>query len=455
MGRKKELRVTVVQTAKDIKRFDGMLKDEHYLQAGRPVGDYLRQVVVRGDGHWVGLLAWGACSYALQDRDAWIGWTVPVRAQRQKLLVQNRRFLIPAKTREHNLASQVLATAVQALPAQWVVQFGYSPVLAETLTDIELFEGTCYKAAGWLPVGETKGYSRHRADFYHFHGRPKKLWLKPLGGLSAQQVQALLCGPLPQVCRPGAKSSAAGLLPIPESMVYSLVQALQRVRDPRRSNRRFRCGTVLCIVAMAVLSGCRNLSEIHRFGQRLKPKHRYRLGLPRSRQYPKLFEAPSYKVYYNLLCKLPLDQFAHELTEWLQAGHGRLPSSLAMDGKMIRDVIGVLSLSEHESGVPVAVAIQTEKKGDGEHCELQVGKRTLAEHADILDGALVSSDALHTQKPNAISITDAGGDYLFQVRDNRRTLRKLAAAKAAATPLLPSVRKKKRPEAALVTNSNL
>jgi len=442
MSKKQGVEVVVLQKVEEIERFDQMLGEEHYLQEGKPVGDFLRQVAMR-EGQWVGLLAWGACSYALQDRDEWIGWTRPLRAQRQKLLVQNRRFLIPGKARKPNLASQVLGAAVNALPQQWFEQFGYSPVLAETFTDIEVFEGTCYRAAGWLPVGETKGYSRHRADFYHFHGRPKKLWLKPLGKLSPEEVRAVLCGPLPAVCEAGAQSSASGLLPIPETEVYSLAQALQRVNDPRRSNRRFRCGTVLCIVAMALLSGCRNIAEIHRFGQRLKPKHRARLGLPRNR-YPKVFEVPCYKVYYNLLCKLPLEQFAQVLTDWLQAGRGRLPTSLAMDGKMIRDVIGVLSLSEHDTGVPMVIAIQTEKKGDGEHCELEVGKRALAAQAPILDGALVSSDALHTLKPNAINVADAGGDFLFQVRNNRRKLRSLAAKKAAATPLLPSSQMKQR-----------
>lgn len=453
MGKKRKVEVVVVKSAQEVRRFDTLLAKEHYLEEGRPVGDYLRQVAVR-EGQWVGLLAWGACSYALQDRDEWIGWTRSLRAQRQKLIVQNRRFLIPSKAREPNLASQVLTAAVKALPGQWVDQFGYSPVLAESFTDIELHEGTCYRAAGWLPVGLTKGYGRHRADFYRFHGRPKKLWLKPLGKLSPHQVRELLCGPLPAVCKAGAQSSASGLLPIPDTQVYSLAAALQRVKDPRRSNRHFRCGTILCIVAMALLSGCRNLSEIHRFGQRLKPKHRARLALPRNRRYPKLFEVPSYQVYYNLLCKLPLEQFAQVLNDWLQAGRGRLPAALAMDGKMIRDLIGVLSLSEHDSGVPVAVAIQTEKKGDGEHCELEVGKRTLAAQLPVLDGALVSSDALHTQKPNAMTVTDAGGDYLFQVRDNRRKLRSLAAAKAAATPFLPSPRRKKPRAPVLRTSSS-
>jgi hypothetical protein len=453
MGKKRKLEVVVVNSADEIRRFEEWLAKEHYLEEGQPVGDYMRQVAVR-EGQWVALLTWGACSYALQDRDEWIGWTRSLRAQRQKLIVQNRRFLVPGKEREPNLASQVLTAAVKALPAQWVEKFGYSPVLAETFTDIELFKGTCYRAAGWLPVGQTKGYGRHRADFYRFHGRPKKLWLKPLGKLSPHQVRDLLCGPLPSVCKAGAQSSASGMLPIPDTQVYSLAAALQRVEDPRRSNRHFRCGTILCIVAMALLSGCRNLSEIHRFGQRLKPKHRARLGLPRNRRYPKLFEVPSYQVYYNLLSKLPLDQFAQGLNDWLQAGRGRLPAALAMDGKMIRDLIGVLSLSEHDSGVPVAVAIQTEKKGDGEHCELEVGKRTLAAQLPVLDGALVSSDALHTQKPNAMTVTDAGGDYLFQVRDNRRKLRSLAAAKAAATPLLPSRRRRKRPALVSPTSSS-
>jgi hypothetical protein len=33
-------------------------------------------------------------------------------------------------------------------------------LLAETFTDIEAFEGTCYKAAAWQPCGITKGCGR-------------------------------------------------------------------------------------------------------------------------------------------------------------------------------------------------------------------------------------------------------------------------------------------------------
>jgi hypothetical protein len=48
----------IVQKA-DYRRFDGLLGGLHYLGPAKPVGDFLRQAVVR-DGEWVGLLAWGS-----------------------------------------------------------------------------------------------------------------------------------------------------------------------------------------------------------------------------------------------------------------------------------------------------------------------------------------------------------------------------------------------------------
>ena len=155
--------------------FDEQLGEHHYLGAGRPVGDYLRQVV-RRRGVVVALLVWGPACYALKDRDLWIGWSANQRVERLKLVVQNRRFLLlTAKGGEPNLASQALAAALRALPGQWVERFGYAPVLAETFTDPESYAGTCYKASNWQAVGSSAGYSRHRADFYVPNDRPKQI----------------------------------------------------------------------------------------------------------------------------------------------------------------------------------------------------------------------------------------------------------------------------------------
>ena len=87
---------------------------------------------------------------------------------------------------------------------------------------------------------------------------------------------------------------------------------------------------------MALLSGCRDVSEIHRFGQRLKPKQRQAIGMPKGpgKGY---WMVPGYNVYYQFLRRLDLDQFGQVLTAWLQTNAGSLPSSLALDGKMLVD----------------------------------------------------------------------------------------------------------------------
>lgn len=155
--------------------FDEQLADHHYLGAGQPVGDYLRQIVLK-DGLPVALLVWGPACYALKDRDQWISWSANQRLERLKLIVQNRRFLVLAdKGQSPNLASQALGAALRVLPAQWQERFGYRPLLAESFTDPEAYAGTCYKASNWEPVGWSAGYSRDRADFYIANDRPKKL----------------------------------------------------------------------------------------------------------------------------------------------------------------------------------------------------------------------------------------------------------------------------------------
>ncbi len=116
------------------------------------------------------LLDWGPACWKLADRETHIGWTHQQRAQRLGLIVQNRRFLVLGQERMPNLASRALGLALRALPEHWKALHGYCPVMAETFTDIEQFEGTCYKATNWKPLGLTKGFERHRADYFRKHG---------------------------------------------------------------------------------------------------------------------------------------------------------------------------------------------------------------------------------------------------------------------------------------------
>ena len=419
----------------EVEWFDGQLRDHHYLGAGRPVGDYLRQIVeVRGRP--AALLVWGPACYALKDRDRWINWSARQRVERLKLIVQNRRFLVlAAKGAEPNLASRTMGAALRALAGQWQQRHGYRPLLAESFTDPEAYAGTCYKASNWEAVGCSEGYSRHRADFYVPNERPKRLWLRPLVVDARRQLGAVT---LPPECQGGVIAPPTGVLPLSQPQMLSLWEVLREAPDPRGKNVRFRIGAVLTLVALALLAGRRDFSEIARFATTLSQRQRHLLGLPRKQGTRMFWEVPSYSVFYQLLSRMDPDRLAGLLAGWLQSHAGELPQALAMDGKMIREHLGVLTLAQHEDGAPQAVALFDQKEGTA-RCEQTVAS-ALLETLPALDGKTITADALHTQKANARRIAEKGGEYLLQIKANQPVLLAHAQALDALphTPFLSS-----------------
>jgi hypothetical protein len=419
----------------EVEWFDGLLAGHHYLGAGRPVGDYLRQVVEVG-GQAVALLVWGPSCYALKDRDLWISWSASQRLERLKLVVQNRRFLVLAQKGEFpNLASQAMGAALRALPEQWRERFGYRPLLAESFTDPEAYAGTCYKASNWEAVGFSAGYSRHRADFYIPNDRPKRLWLRPL---AAQARTLLRARQLPPECRAGLVAAPSGTLPVNASQLDSLLKVFRAAADPRDSNTRYRIGPVLTLIAMALLAGRREIAEIARFATKLTQPQRRRLWLPLKKGTRAFYEVPGYGVFYQVLTRMDPEAFASRLNAWLQSRAGTLPQALALDGKMIRDHIGLLTLAQHEDGAPQALAVYDQKEGTP-RCE-QTAAAILLEKLPPLDGKILTADPLHCQRKTAAIIVEKGGDYLLQIKGNQPNLLKQAQGMDSLkdTPFLPT-----------------
>jgi len=431
-----ELEVVTVCGA-ELARAARLLEDEHYLGAARPVGRTLVQAV-HHRGRWVALLVWGPAALKLADRDEAIGWTDSQRAERIGLIVQNRRFLVLGKTRMPNLASRALGLAVKALPAAWQQAHGYRPLLAETFTDIEQFEGTCYKAAAWQPCGITKGFTReHRADFFFRNERPKKLWLRVLH----RQAGPMLCSiEMPPEYAAGLNlNSPERALPLRKAQLESLRDVLREVPDPRARNRSFPCSSLLLLVAMGLLAGRKSLASIQRYGQFLTQKQRSSLGWPSNRA-GTFRPAPSYSALYNLLCKMNPHDFAAALCGWLAAAHGTLPRGLAVDGKYVRNLVLSLCLSEHESGAPAAIAIAApapvseDAKREG---ELTAARRLYA--TTPLHGAIVTGDAINCERESAALVVENGADYVFQLKANQPIALEHAMAVAAKHhPLLPA-----------------
>jgi hypothetical protein len=431
--------VRLASSKEDQAWFDAQLDSFHGLGATTPIGDFLRQIV-EIDSKPVALLAWGPACYALKDRDRWISWSAPQRVARLKLVVQNRRFLILSpKGASPNLASQAMGAALRALPNQWMEVFGYQPLLAESFTDPEGYAGTTYKATNWQVLGTTQGYARSRLDFYVPNECPKRLWCLELHPKARSILRSQI---LPEAYSKALSTVPQGLLPLSTGQFETLRKAFAAVPDPRRKagNHQFSIGLVLSLVAMALLSGRREIAEIHRFAQSLSQVQRRRLGLPCSRTSTKIRRVPGYLVFYEILRRVDPAELNRVLNAWLTTHASQLPQALALDGKMVRDHFGILSLARHTDGAPEAMALYDQKEGT-ERSEQQVAAELLDSAAN-LDGKVITADALHCQRKLARTIIEKGGDYVLQIKGNQPHLEKLAQQKAA-TPGTPFLRKAK------------
>ena len=394
-----------------------LLEQQHYLGDHRQ-GRQLLQVV-EYQGNWVALLDWGPACWKLADREAHIGWTHQQRAERLALIVQNRRFLVLGKERMANLASRSLGLALKALPEHWQERHGYRPLMAETFTDIEQFEGTCYKASNWEPLGLTKGFQRHRADYFQEHGRPKKLWIKSLNRNSLRILTAM---DVPEAYRHALNDDTPERdLALKKTQMESLLEHFrEHFEDPRGNNRSYRACSLLVFITMALFAGRDTLTSIQRYGNLLTGRQRLWLGFP-LRKGTKTRKVPSWRALHNFLTQIDPKAFAQCLNLWLESHLGTLPRALAIDGKWIRDRALSLCLSDHETGAPVAIGFAAEVSKTDEN--KREGEQTVALELygkTNLEGAVVTGDALNNNKAQAQAILNAGGDYFLQLKNENR-----------------------------------
>jgi len=161
-----------------LKLWNEFIDRYHYLGYNPLPGAQIRYFVKDQD-EILALLGFSAAAWKTAPRDSFIGWDAQRRKQNLHLVVNNSRFLVLPWVQSKNLASRILALAGKRLPADWQDRYHYRPVMLETFVEKERFEGTCYKAANWIYVGNTQG--RGKLDIRHEHKVPvKAVWVYPL-----------------------------------------------------------------------------------------------------------------------------------------------------------------------------------------------------------------------------------------------------------------------------------
>jgi len=170
-GNLPDLQLRRVEAKEDSSLWNEYVHRYHYLGYQPLPGAQTRYVVLSGD-RILALLGFGAAAWKTAPRDRWIGWNADQRKHNLHLVVNNARFLILPWVQSRNLASKILSMVAHRLPDDWERSYSYRPVLLETFVQKDRFAGTCYKAANWTYLGDTRG--RGKLDVKHRNAVPVK-----------------------------------------------------------------------------------------------------------------------------------------------------------------------------------------------------------------------------------------------------------------------------------------
>jgi hypothetical protein len=228
----------------------------------------------------------------------------------------------------------------------------------------------------------------------------------------------------------------------------SLLDALASVPDPRDPRgRRHPLPAVLALLAVATMCGCRSVYAALQWGRDHGTDMAARLGLGRH-------GVPTDGTMSNLLRALDRAAFEAALARWAAAWmDADAPADdpdhlepVAVDGKTLRgarghEVPGVHLLAAY--AVRLGLVLNQVPAGANKDEGGEVTAAPLLLQGLVLQGKLITGDAIHAQRGLCDQITRGGGEYLLAVKENQPSLHaELADAfRSPAAPLLPTPRR--------------
>jgi hypothetical protein len=214
----------------------------------------------------------------------------------------------------------------------------------------------------------------------------------------------------------------------------SLLSFLAEVPDPRsRHGRRHPLTAILALVCCAIMSGAKSYAAIGQWGEDQDIALMHRLGFTRT--------PPKAGGIRKVLIALDKARFEDALSRWAESRRGQPVASTpleaaALDGKSVRGsfdgmekAVHLLSLVAHESGLTLAQ--RAVPNGAEEKTNEHKTAIPLLKGVD-LKRRVVTGDAMFCQRDLSRQIIDAGGHYLWFVKDNQPTL--LGDIEAAFAP---------------------
>lgn len=408
------LRSVIVRpiTALERSNWDILMAKHHYLGFKSLVGKSIRYVAEL-QNHWVALLGWSTAALKCRPRDLWIGWPEVIQWQHLHLIANNSRFLILPDIHIPNLASRILSLNLKRLANDWQNIHGHPVLLAETFVDTSRFAGTCYKAANWIYLGQTRGFGRSSRRYFH-HGQPKAIFVRPLNNRALRW----LTNPLSN----SKLTRKVVPMKFTKKQIENLIDTLRALPDPRHKRGvRHKNISILAIGICAVLCGSRGYTAIAEWAKRCPQKILKRLWC-RFNEKTQCYDPPSEPTIRRLLQSSDVEAVDQSLGAWLASLF--TGTAIGFDGKVLKGArnedgsqVHLLSAFVHQEGITIA-----QKQIASKSNEIPAA-RPLLEPLD-LKGQVVTADAMHTQTNLArFIVEEKQADYCFTVKDNQPTLK--------------------------------
>lgn len=252
-----------------------------------------------------------------------------------QFLANNVRFLVLPDVRIPNLASRILRLNLKRLSHDWQAVYGHPLVIAKTFVDPVRFTGACYRAAGWIALGQTRGFRRNGGKYF-YHARPKTIFIRPLQRHAAERLR----NPLTTFYQEELPVQVNSLN-IDQS--GGLLDCLRTIPDPRKARGiRHRILSVLATAICATLSGAKSVTAMAEWAARASQPMLRRL---QCRGKNGRYVPPSEPTIRRLLHNIDAQMVDDAVGCWLmaQAG-GSAERAVAVDGKTLR---GAGSRTEH------------------------------------------------------------------------------------------------------------
>jgi hypothetical protein len=229
-----------------------------------------------------------------------------------------------------------------------------------------------------------------------------------------------------------------------DALPLSLIDALGCVRDPRsRLGRRHPLPAVLSLLSVGVMCGCRSVYAVLQWGREQGREMAAKLGLGKH-------GIPTDGMMSNLLRRLDAPAFERALQRWAaawpsEAAAADVPEGISIDGKTLRgarghEVPGVHLLAAYAVRLGLVlnqVPAGTNKEDGGEITAAPGLLESL-----VLQGKVVTGDAIHAQRKLCGLIVKKDGDYLLTVKENQPKLHNelVDLFRSPCAPLLPATK---------------